>query len=115
MAPAAVKGVAKALRSFLRFWEFRGEVSAGLANGAPPVATWTATPPIPKAIAAEHAQRAIDSCDRLTAVGLRDRSVLLLLARIGLRASQIIRLTLVPGVNYFDRSASIILAGGSEA
>ena len=115
MAPAAVKGVAKALRSFLRFREFRGEVSAGLATGAPSVATWMATPPIPKAIAAENAQHAIDSCNRLTAVGLRDRSVLLLLARIGLRATQIIRLTLVPGVNYFDRSASIILAGGSEA
>lgn len=94
MAPPAVKGVAKALRSFLRFCEFRGEVSAGLAASVPSVATWTTTPPIPKAIAAEHAQRAIDSCNRLTSVGLRDRAVLLLLARLGLRACEIIRLTL---------------------
>ena len=86
MAPSAVKGVAKALRSFLRFGEFRGEVSAGLVAGVPSVATWTTTPPIPKAIAAEHAQRAIDSCDRSTVIGRRDRAVLLLLARLGLRA-----------------------------
>ena len=94
MAPPAVKGAANALRSFLRFCEFRGEVPTGLAASVPSVATWTTTPPIPKAIAAEHAQRAIDSCNRLTAVGLRDRAVLLLLARLGLRACEIIRLTL---------------------
>lgn len=94
MAPPAVKGVANALRSFLRFGEFLGEVPAGLATGVPSVATWTTTPPIPKAIAAEHAQRAIDSCDHLTAVGRRDRAVLLLLARLGLRACEIIRLAL---------------------
>ena len=49
---------------------------------------------IPKAISAALAQRAIDSCDRLTAIGRRDRAVLLLLARLGLRACEIIRLTL---------------------
>ncbi len=94
MAPPAVKCVANALRSFLRFCEFRGEVPAGLAVSVPAVATWTTTPPIPKGIAAEHAQRAIDSCNRSTSVGLRDRAVLLLLARIGLRACEVIRLTL---------------------
>jgi len=94
MAPPAVKVAANALRSFLRFGEFRGEVPAGLSAGVPSVATWTTTPPIPKAISAEHAQRAIDGCDRLTAIGRRDRAVLLLLARLGLRACEIIRLTL---------------------
>lgn len=94
MAPPAVKAAANALRSFLRFGEFRGEVCTSLSAGVPSVATWTTTPPIPKAIAAEHAQRAIDSCDRLTVLGRRDRAVLLLLARLGLRACEIIRLTL---------------------
>ena len=42
----------------------------------------------------EHARRAIDSCDLNTAVGLRDRTVLLLLARLGLRAHEIIALQL---------------------
>jgi site-specific recombinase XerD len=94
LAPPALKGVTNALRSFLRFGEFRGEITAGLAAGVPSVATWTTTPPIPRAIAAEHAQRAIDSCDRLTAIGRRDHAVLLLLARLGLRACEIIKLAL---------------------
>ncbi|MDP2441057.1 site-specific integrase [Rhodoferax sp.] len=94
MAPPAVKTAANALRSFLRFGEFRGEVPAGLSAGVPSVATWTTTPPMPKAISAEHAQRAIDGCDCMTATGRRDRAVLLLLARLGLRACEIIRLTL---------------------
>jgi site-specific recombinase XerD len=94
MAPPAVKRAANALRSFLRFGQFRGDVPAALAAGVPSVATWTTTPPIPKAIAAEHAQCAIESCDPRTAVGQRDRAVLLLLARLGLRACEVIRMTL---------------------
>ena len=114
MAPPAVKGVAKALRSFLRFGEFRGEVPAGLAAGVPSVATWTTTPPIPKAIAAEHAQRAIESCDRLTAVGRRDRAVLLLLARLGLRACEIIRLTL-DDIDWDQAQLRICGKGGRQS
>ncbi|MEX3968901.1 tyrosine-type recombinase/integrase [Paraburkholderia sp. EG286B] len=94
MRPAALKNIANALRSFLRYSQSRGEVSAGLVASVPTVATWASTPPIPRAISAEHAQRAIDSCDRQSAVGLRDRAVLLLLARLGLRACEIVRLTL---------------------
>ncbi|WP_353558023.1 tyrosine-type recombinase/integrase [Paraburkholderia terrae] len=94
MRPAALKNIANALRSFFRCSQSRGEVPAGLVASVPTVATWTSAPPIPRAISAEHAQRAIDSCDRESAVGLRDRAVLLLLARLGLRACEIIRLML---------------------
>lgn len=94
MRPAALKNIANALRSFLRYSQSRGEVSAGLVASVPTVATWASTPLIPRAISAEHAQRAIDSCDRQSAGGLRDRAVLLLLARLGLRACEIVRLTL---------------------
>ena len=94
MAPAALKNVVTALRSFLRYAQFRGEAITGLAASVPAVASWASTPPIPRAISAEHAQSAIDSCDRRSAVGRRDRAVLLLLARLGLRACEIVRLTL---------------------
>jgi integrase/recombinase XerD len=69
-------------------------VRAALAAAVPSVATWSTTPALPKAIAAEHAQRAIDSCGLDTRVGLRDRAVLLLLARLGLRAHEVIGLQL---------------------
>jgi integrase/recombinase XerD len=82
------------MRSFLRYAQFRGDVTCELVAAVPTVATWTTTPQLPRAISPEHAQRAIDSCDTGTAIGLRDRAVLLILARLGLRAHEIIALQL---------------------
>jgi site-specific recombinase XerD len=92
--PPALKCVVNALRSFLRFAQYRGEVTAGLVAAVPRVAAWSTTPALPKAISLQHAQRALDSCNLSTGVGLRDRAVLLLLARLGLRAKEIIGLSL---------------------
>jgi integrase/recombinase XerD len=94
MQPPALKCVVNAMRSFLRYAQYRGEVAPELIAAVPAVATWTTTPPLPRAISPEHAQRAIDSCDLRTSLGLRDRAVLLLLARLGLRAHEIIALQL---------------------
>ncbi len=92
--PPALKCVVNALRSFLRYAKYRGEVATALAAAVPAVAAWATTPALPKAISPEHAQRAIDSCNLSTGTGLRDRAVLLLLARLGLRAHEIIALQL---------------------
>lgn len=92
--PPALKCVVNALRSFLRYAQYRGEVATALAAAVPAVAAWATTPALPKAISPEHAQRAIDSCNLSTGTGLRDRAVLLLLARLGLRAHEIIALQL---------------------
>ncbi len=94
MNPPALKCVVNAMRSFLRYAQYRGDIGPELVAAVPAVAAWTTTPPLPKAISPEHAQRAIDSCDRRTALGRRDRAVLLLLARLGLRAHEIIALQL---------------------
>lgn len=94
LKPAALKSVVNALRSFLRYAQFRGEAPAALAAAVPAVAAWSTTPVLPKAISPEHAQRAIDSCDLHTDIGLRDYAVLLLLARLGLRAHEIVALEL---------------------
>jgi integrase/recombinase XerD len=94
LRPLALKCVVNAIRSFLRYAQYRGEVAAELVAAVPAVATWTKTPLLPRAISPEHAQRAIDSCDLRTSIGLRDRAVLLLLARLGLRAHEIIALQL---------------------
>lgn len=94
MQPPALKRVVNGMRSFLRYAQYRGEVAPGLVAAVPSVATWTTTPRLPKAISPAHAQRAIDSCELSTAIGRRDRAVLLLLARLGLRAHEIIALTL---------------------
>jgi len=92
--PQVVKNTVTGLRAFLRYAQYCGAVGADLVASVPAVATWVTTPPLPKAISADHAQRAIESCDRGTAVGRRDRAVLLLLARLGLRTCEIFRLLL---------------------
>jgi integrase/recombinase XerD len=92
--PVVMKSVVTALRSFFRYAQYRGETGAALVASVPSVASWVATPPVPCAISPEHAKHAIESCNRSTAVGRRDRAVLLLLARLGLRACEIIRMTL---------------------
>jgi hypothetical protein len=69
-------------------------------TGAARSSAWTTTPDLPKAIAPEHAQCAIDSCDLGTAIGLRNRAVLLILARLGLRARE--------GLHNVTRSAQLV-------
>lgn len=44
MGPTALKNFVTALRPFLRYALFRGEVTAGLAWSVPAVAGWTSTP-----------------------------------------------------------------------
>jgi integrase/recombinase XerD len=78
LQPPALKCVATAIRSFLRYAQYRGEVATTLAAAVPTAAAWTTTPAVPKAISAEHAQRAIDSCDLNTAVGLRGHEIIAL-------------------------------------
>jgi len=82
-----------ALRSFLRFGRFRGDIKIDLAAAVPTVANWTMSS-IPRAISTEHVQIILSSCKRQTTIGCRDYAILLLLARLGLRASEIVMLTL---------------------
>lgn len=94
LPPRGLKHTVTALRAFLRYAEYRGEIGASLIGAVPAVAAWTTTPPMPRAISAEHARLAIVSCDQSTAVGQRDRAILLLLARLGLRAGEVMTLLL---------------------
>jgi site-specific recombinase XerD len=77
-----------ALRSFLRYARYRGEVTLDLAAAVPAVANW-AMPSIPRAIGADQVRQLLASIDRRTAVGRRDYAILLLLARLGLRSGEV--------------------------
>lgn len=85
--------VATGLRSFLRYARYRGYTKLDLAQAVPWVASWSMTS-IPKAIAPEYARRVLASCDRRRAVGRRDYAMLMLVARLGLRAGEVASLTL---------------------
>jgi site-specific recombinase XerD len=69
---------------------------------------------LPRAISAEHARRALDACDRRTAIGRRDYAVLLLLARLGLRAGEVVAL-LLDDVDWDAGRMRVRGKGGREA
>src|SRR5260370_36390013 len=82
-----------ALRSFLKYARYLGEVTLDLAAAVPIVANWSMTS-IPRATSTEHVRQLLASIDRRTAVGRRDYAILLLLARLGLRAGEVVSLEL---------------------
>ncbi len=82
-----------ALRSFLRHLLQRGLIQTDLAVCVPAVATWSLSG-VPKFLSPEQVQKVLESCDRNSAGGKRNYAILLLLARLGLRASEVVTLTL---------------------
>ena len=81
------------LRSFFRFLRYQGEIETDLAPALPTVANWPLSN-LPKYISAEAVQRVLDECNRETAIGRRNYAVLLLLARLGMRGGEVVRLNL---------------------
>jgi site-specific recombinase XerD len=85
--------VVSALRSLLRFFHVRGWIEAPLAAAVPTVASWRLAS-LPRPIEPECVVRVLHSCDRRTASGRRAYAIILLLARLGLRASEVCALRL---------------------
>jgi site-specific recombinase XerD len=82
-----------ALRSFLHYLRYRGDITTDLAAAVPCVAGWSMTS-IPRGIRPEAVRRLLASIDRRTPVGRRDYAILLLLARLGIRAGEVVSLEL---------------------
>lgn len=77
-----------ALRSFLKYARYSGEIKQDLAVAVPSVANWSMSS-IPRAISAGQVSQLLESIDQSTPIGHRDYAILLLLARLGLRACEI--------------------------
>jgi len=88
-----VKLQAAALRSFLRFCFLDGTVARDLSRAVPPVSRWHAVAAAP-VLTGDEVEQVLAAVDRTTARGRRDFAILLLLARLGLRASEVIALEL---------------------
>jgi len=87
------KVMTSALRSFLRYARYRGDISADLHACVPTVANWSMAG-IPRTISTSQVQSLLCGCDRRSATGRRDYAMLLLLARLGLRAGEVVDLRL---------------------
>lgn len=96
-----------ALRSFFRFLVREGETQTDLSNAVPKVPCRSQSA-VHKYISARGVEQILATCDRNTSVGRRDYAVLLLLARLGLRAGEVAGLEL-EDVDW--RSAEIVVLG----
>jgi len=91
--PKRSKVMTTALRSFLQYARYRGLISIDLRSGVPTVANWSMAS-LPRALSSEEVQQLLSHCDRHTPVGRRNWAILLLLARLGLRAGEVVGLKL---------------------
>jgi site-specific recombinase XerD len=82
-----------AVRSFLRFLVFRGELRPGLEAAAPSPPQWRHAA-LPSRLTPEEVERVLAVYHDGTASSLRNRAMLMCLARLGLRAQDVIMLRL---------------------
>ena len=92
-SPGWAKSMVSGLRSFLRFLRLRGDISTDLAAAVPTVANWHLAT-LPRSLEPKQVERLLNGCDRSDAMGRRDFAILLLLARLGLRAGEVVAMSL---------------------
>jgi len=89
----SAKALVTGLRSWLRFLSSEGITAHGLVGAVPGVAGWRGGW-VPRGLGEAEVAAVLDAVDLTTAVGLRDRAVLGLLARLGLRSGEVAKLVL---------------------
>jgi site-specific recombinase XerD len=90
---ANAKTITTALRCYLRFLGASGECRVDLVHAVPTIPQWRLSA-MPRYLALEDVERLIASCDTSLAHGVRDKAILLLLSRLGLRAGDVLALRL---------------------
>ena len=93
---------------FFRFLVSEGRCDSRLAGAIPVVAHWRLSS-LPRYLPAEDVERVIASCNPTSPVGKRDRAIMLLLARLGLRAGDIVEQT----ANHSRWPNALVRSGGA--
>jgi integrase/recombinase XerD len=91
-SPGSLSTTVTGLRALLRFLFVRGYTPLSLAAAVPAVPQ--RRPDVTLTLSAEEVGRMLASCDRRTAIGRRDYAIVTLLARLGLRAGEVVALRL---------------------
>lgn len=92
-SPRSGKAMCWSLRAFLRYLHHTGLSPLALAGCVPSIRQWKLAS-LPTYLSAAQVQMVLDGCDRATAMGRRDYAILMLLAKLGLRADEVATLTL---------------------
>jgi integrase/recombinase XerD len=107
------KSAATAIRSYLKYLNCIGHTRSDLVGAVPTVPNWSLNG-IPRSISAAHVRQVLDHCPRHTAIGLRDFAILLMLAQLGLRSSEVVSLTL-DSIDWDNSSLSFVGKGSQSA
>lgn len=111
-SPGQVQMIATALRMFGRFLLVRGLASHNVAAGLPRTTRWRVAG-LPQRLARKEVQQLLRVPDPGTPVGRRNRAMLLLLARLGLRACEVCRLEL-EDIDWREGTIRVRRKGGAE-
>jgi site-specific recombinase XerD len=82
-----------AIRALLRFLVAEGAVPASLHRAIPALPEWQHAA-LPQYLSSEELERVVELCRASNAAGLRDACIILLMARLGLRAGEVQQLKL---------------------
>jgi site-specific recombinase XerD len=88
-----VEKMTTSLRAFLRYLAIEGRCRVGLDSAVPSYAHWRLAD-MPRYLTPEQISRLIAACDGEAPAQRRDRAIVLLLARLGLRAGDVAQLRL---------------------
>ena len=92
-SPGTGKAMCWSLRAFLRYLHHQGLSPRALGDCVPSMRRWKFAS-LPTFLPAAQVRRALDCCGRATPMGRRDYAILMLLAKLGLRAGEVATLTL---------------------
>lgn len=87
------KAMCWTMRTFLRYLHLKGLIEVPLADCVPSIRRWRLAG-LPTFLPPQKIQQALDSCDQTKPKGLRDYAILMLLAKLGLRAGEVVAITL---------------------
>jgi len=95
-----------ATRMFIRFLITTGRCSNGIEAAVPALAKWPLAR-LPRYLSLEDVERVLACTDHSTPIGVRDKAILLLLARMGLRASEVAELN-ISDIDWYAGTFSVI-------
>jgi integrase/recombinase XerD len=111
LSPKVASLTVTALRSLLRYLHLEGRIARPLAQVVPRVAS-PRLAVLPKRLGAGQVRALLAACDVETVTGRRDLAILMLLARLGLRASEVAGL-LLDDIDW--RRGEIVVRGKGRA
>ena len=92
VSPRHAQAIVSALRTWCRLLVQRGDMSADLAAALPAVADWRLAT-LPKALAPAQVTPLLQRCTQHHPPGQRDDTLVLLMARLGLRPGDVVAMT----------------------